>query len=107
MKYYGTLGPSCADTEVLRRMLQEGMTGIRLNLSHKSLQESEAWIVDYFMAADQEGVKVDFLIDLMGPELRIGTLEAEIKYVPNVLHHPDHAFSADQIKYQDSLTDVS
>ena len=78
MKYYGTLGPSCADTEVLRRMMQEGMTGIRLNLSHKSLQESEEWIFDYFMAADQEGIKVDFLIDLMGPELRIGTLEAEM-----------------------------
>ena len=78
MKYYGTLGPSWADTEMLRRMLQEGMTGIRLNLSHKSLQESEEWIVNYFMAADQEGVKVDFLIDLMGPELRIGTLETEM-----------------------------
>ena len=37
MELYGTLGPSCARAETLGRMLDAGMTGARLNLSHTGL----------------------------------------------------------------------
>ena len=50
MKYYGTLGPACVSADILRKMMQAGMTGIRLNLSHKSLSESRDWIDTYFEA---------------------------------------------------------
>ena len=39
MELYGTFGPSCCETELLSRMLDAGMTGIRLNLSHGNLLE--------------------------------------------------------------------
>ena len=78
MKYYGTLGPACVSADILRKMMQAGMTGIRLNLSHKSLSESRDWIDTYFEAAGKEGIQPDFMIDLMGPELRIGVLPGEM-----------------------------
>jgi len=38
MELYGTLGPACADAETLGLMLDAGMTGARLNLSHTGLE---------------------------------------------------------------------
>ena len=72
MEYYGTLGPSCAKEEILMDMFEAGMTGIRLNLSHKSLKESKEWVDIYQNAAKKCGKKADLLIDLIGPEFRIG-----------------------------------
>jgi pyruvate kinase len=78
MEYYGTLGPACADADMLEQMIRAGMTGIRLNLSHKSLEESSSWISDYDKAAKRTGSVPKLMIDLMGPELRIGQLTASI-----------------------------
>lgn len=78
MKYYGTLGPACETADILEKMIQTGMTGIRLNLSHKSLRESKVWIHEYFKAAEKVKIRPDFMIDLMGPELRIGELPGEM-----------------------------
>lgn len=74
IEYYGTLGPSCARKETLMKMLERGMTGIRLNLSHRGLKESEDWINIYQEAAKKTGKKPELLIDLVGPEIRIGDL---------------------------------
>ena len=40
IRIYGTLGPACDDPKILEEMLRQGMTGIRLNLSHISLEEA-------------------------------------------------------------------
>lgn len=71
---YGTLGPRCADAKTLRAMLEAGMTGVRLNLSHITLPEAAAEIEALHEAASQCGVKAKLLIDMQGPELRIGAL---------------------------------
>lgn len=78
MEYYGTLGPSCWETGTLKKMIQEGMTGIRLNLSHRSLKESEQGVAHYQTASREQGKDPCLMIDLQGPELRIGNLFAEI-----------------------------
>jgi pyruvate kinase len=75
MEYYGTLGPACINTDTLVQMFDCGMTGIRLNLSHKSLEDSKEWIKIYKEAAVKAGKEADLLIDLIGPEIRIGDLE--------------------------------
>lgn len=59
-------------------MFDAGMTGIRLNLSHSSLEGSHAWIHHYFEAAKQTNGEKKLMIDLIGPELRIGYLEGEM-----------------------------
>jgi pyruvate kinase len=75
---YGTLGPSCNSQDVLREMFCSGMTGIRLNLSHISLRESERQLDIFYTAALHAGVEPLLLIDMQGPELRIGRLQAPL-----------------------------
>ncbi len=75
---YGTLGPACAQTDILCRMFEAGMTGMRLNLSHSSLREAEEEIRSLHRAAEKCGVKAELLIDMQGPELRIGALASPV-----------------------------
>lgn len=78
--YYGSMGPACCDKETLIKMFQKGMTGIRLNLSHKSLSDSAAWIRKYQEAADACQCEPKLMIDLQGPEVRIGDLKRPIHF---------------------------
>lgn len=86
---FGTLGPSCADFQILDRMFKNGMTGIRLNMSHTSLAESAEAVRMYHMAAAANGRKADLLIDLQGPELRIRlSRQAALKEGDHVIFGP-------------------
>ena len=71
---YGTLGPACSRAEVLEEMLRAGMTGVRLNLSHLSLPEAEPEIRALRQAENNTGLRCKLLVDMQGPELRIGAL---------------------------------
>ena len=77
-KIYGTFGPACASEEILVKMIEAGMTGMRLNLSHAALAESEAYIRNYQNAAKSMGKSPEILIDMQGPELRVGALEKQL-----------------------------
>lgn len=77
-KLYGTLGPACADVETLRAMLRAGMRGVRLNLSHATLAESAPLLEVYREACAREDIAGELLIDLQGPELRVGALVAPL-----------------------------
>ena len=37
LEYFGTIGPACAAPDILEELFAAGMTGVRLNLSHTSL----------------------------------------------------------------------
>lgn len=74
MKTYATLGPACNRVELLQAMLEEGLTGFRLNLSHGSLAGQRA-LTDAVQAASRAaGREAELIIDLRGPELRCGPL---------------------------------
>lgn len=77
MQYYGTLGPACGEMETLKLMFQAGMTGVRLNLSHGNLEQKGYWLDRLKEAAGREGIDPQILMDLQGPELRIGKLDRE------------------------------
>ena len=72
---YGTFGPSCKSREILEEMIKSGMTGMRLNLSHTTLEKSKEYIENYRMAAEKQGVVPQILIDMQGPELRIREMD--------------------------------
>lgn len=55
VQIYGTLGPPCADAATLARMIDAGMTGIRLNLSHTTLREAKPYL-DAVRAAVQKRI---------------------------------------------------
>lgn len=77
-KIYGTIGPACDREEVLMQLFEQGMTGIRMNLSHMKLSEAEDRIaaVKSAHACCGKGA-LEILIDLCGPELRLGKLLSE------------------------------
>ena len=70
--FYGTLGPGCAKNHILTSMFQQGMTGLRLNLSHGMLKDNANIIYLARNAASRAGCDTKLLIDLQGPELRVG-----------------------------------
>lgn len=72
VEIFGTLGPACADPVILESMFNNGMSGMRLNLSHSSLKDSAEMIQMFHDAAKKAGRKGELLIDMQGPELRIG-----------------------------------
>ena len=53
-------------------MYRAGMTGIRLNLSHGGLAEKRDWLRLIRAAARDAGASTRLLVDLQGPEVRIG-----------------------------------
>ncbi|WP_022768326.1 pyruvate kinase [Butyrivibrio sp. NC2007] len=75
---FGTLGPSCRDEQVLSSMFAEGMTGIRINLSHVMLKDCLVDLNKVKRAAAKSGIVPKILIDMQGPELRIGKLDAPL-----------------------------
>lgn len=79
MEYYGTLGPACGSVQTLKEMLAAGMTGVRLNLSHGDLEENGHWIRMVQEAGRELHSRVQILMDLRGPELRLGKFKEEIR----------------------------
>ena len=75
MDFYGTIGPACAELSTLQQMVRAGMTGLRMNLSHGSLAEHADWLE----LIQKAGVRT-LLIDLQGPELRIGRLASPLTF---------------------------
>ncbi len=79
MEFYGTLGPACSRRNTLVNLFRAGMTGARLNLSHTRLADCGPLLCDLFQpAALDAGVTPHLILDLQGPELRIGVLPAPI-----------------------------
>lgn len=76
---YGTIGPACAKQEILTEMFRLGMTGVRLNMSHTELEKCREWTEMVLSAASAAGIHPRLLIDLRGPELRIGHLKEPVK----------------------------
>ena len=72
---FGTLGPCCESEDVLTAMFAEGMTGMRINLSHVMLKDCGKQIDRISSSAEKAGVSPKILIDMQGPELRVGTVK--------------------------------
>ena len=80
MEFYATLGTACSRRETLEDMFRAGMTGLRLNLSHTSLAQCRPLLESrFFPAARAAGVAPELMIDLQGPELRVGQLPYPIQ----------------------------
>lgn len=73
-KIVGTLGPSCDDEAILRKIILAGLDVARLNFSHGTHEDHEKRISLLRKLSDELGKPVSILIDLQGPKLRIGIL---------------------------------
>jgi pyruvate kinase len=81
VEIYGTLGPACSDKETIEKMFAAGMTGMRLNLSHGGLTGAKGMVGAFSQGARAAGKEAQLLIDMVGPELRVGTLASPLNLV--------------------------
>ena len=78
---FGTIGPACANKEMLTEMFKAGMNGVRLNLSHVNLSDCSEWLNLLKEASHAANTTCDILIDMKGPELRIGKLAQPLSLI--------------------------
>jgi pyruvate kinase len=71
-----TLGPSCDSIPVLKELIRAGMNAARLNMAHGDLEEHRRRIANVRQAARELNEHIPVLMDIKGPEIRIGTLQA-------------------------------
>ena len=78
MKTYATLGPACCRADLLTELLDMGLTGFRLNLSHTTLAACRPWTDAVQAARQASGRDAELIIDMRGPELRMGPLSRPV-----------------------------
>jgi len=74
-KIVATIGPASEKPEVLTKLIEAGVDVCRLNFSHGTQEEHLARIEAIRAAAARAGKDVAIMIDLKGPEIRLGTFE--------------------------------
>lgn len=78
-KILATVGPATNNYEDIKRLIEAGANGIRLNFSHGEHAE-HAQRLEWARQASQEiGKPVAVLLDLQGPKIRLGDFEGEIQ----------------------------
>lgn len=70
-----TLGPACDRPEILKEMIQAGMTVGRLNMAHGEPEEHARRIEGVRQAARELDTFIPIMMDIKGPEVRIGKLK--------------------------------
>ncbi|GBG07935.1 pyruvate kinase [Paenibacillus agaridevorans] len=69
------MGPSSNSISILKEMMKSGMTVARLNMAHGELEDHSSRIELIREAASEASAIVAIMMDIKGPEIRIGTLE--------------------------------
>ena len=73
-KIIATLGPATSSTDVIKKIIKEGVDVLRINFSHSSHDEAEALIKDIRKINSELNTNTSILADLQGPKLRIGEI---------------------------------
>jgi pyruvate kinase len=71
-----TMGPSCDSVDILKEMIQAGMNVARLNMAHGELEEHQRRIENVREASKMLNIPVAIMLDIKGPEIRIGQLQS-------------------------------
>ena len=70
-----TIGPKSESSEMLQKLVQNGMNIMRLNFSHGDYEEHGGRIDRLREITDNTGRYIGILLDTKGPEIRTGKLE--------------------------------
>ncbi len=78
-----TLGPATDSEDIIRALVEAGMTVARINFSHGTHEDHARQIATVRRVAAEGRRAVAVLADLQGPKLRVGTLPGqEVELVP-------------------------
>lgn len=69
-----TIGPASESPEIIRKLIQNGMSVARLNFSHGTRKEHGDKIRTIRMVSEELDRPVAILQDLAGPKIRVGTI---------------------------------
>ena len=69
-----TIGPSSSEVKILKKMISEGMSVARLNLSHGTIDEHKKYVSNARQAAKELSAPIGILIDIPGPKYRVGKI---------------------------------
>ena len=73
-KILATLGPASSTPDVFRRMVEAGLSAVRLNFSHGTHEEHAERIAMVRSVASELGLPIPIVMDLQGPKIRVGNL---------------------------------
>jgi pyruvate kinase len=90
-----TLGPSSADAIIWREMLNAGVTGFRLNISHLTEDQVNGWIESILGFYNSTGLRIPLVLDLQGSKWRLGQFKSRVLEEDQVIHMV-HAASTQQ-----------
>jgi pyruvate kinase len=77
-KIVATIGPASSDPAVLAALIDAGMDGARLNMSHGTPEEHRA-LARRVRDAHDGGRPLALIVDLQGPKLRVGDLPEPVE----------------------------
>jgi pyruvate kinase len=78
-KIVATIGPACCTPERIAELLEAGMDGARLNMSHGTREDHAVRARHVREAEEASGRAVALIADLQGPKLRVGTLPEPVE----------------------------
>ena len=79
-KILATLGPATSDKETIKKLINAGLDGVRLNFSHGTYEAFDEIFERIRQACVETSSSVAILADLQGPKIRVGELsEPEIE----------------------------
>ncbi len=69
-----TIGPASGEVDTLKKLIKEGMSVARLNLSHGNPNEHLKYVENSRKAAQELKTPLGILIDIPGPKYRVGKI---------------------------------
>ena len=109
-KIVATLGPAWDQPAGMTALLDAGVDVVRINASHGTPEIRARWIDQLRTVMSGRRQAAAVLLDLQGPRIRVGTLNAPMKLVPGqqVVFAPEEDAHSDEIPttYDDLARDV-
>jgi pyruvate kinase len=110
-----TLGPATESEDMLERLIRGGADVIRLNMAHASHDWTRATIRRIRTVSAAIGRDIAIMMDIKGPEIRTGDLEAPIELKPGEIfdftvkpgaEQEDVEVRSVNVNYQDLVNDI-
>lgn len=107
-KIVATIGPASRSPEIIKKMVEAGVTVARLNFSHGSYEDHAKTIALLRTVSEEMDVPITILQDLQGPKIRVGKLpDCGLELIEGrtiTLIPIDSQLSQSEVMYENAIT---